>query len=54
MPSLSYVAALNQALRDELQSVLERKRGEIDAILASYGVPRVDATRHSSAPVPGP
>jgi mxaJ protein len=32
----------NQALRDEIQSVLARRRPEIDAILASYGVPRTD------------
>jgi mxaJ protein len=29
------------ALKDELDGILERKRPEIDALLASYGVPRV-------------
>jgi mxaJ protein len=31
-----------QALRDELNAILERRRADIDAILAQYGVPRVD------------
>jgi mxaJ protein len=31
------------ALRDELDGVLRRRGAEIDAILAQYGVPRVDA-----------
>ena len=30
-------------LRDELDAVLERRRAEIDAILAAYSVPRTDA-----------
>jgi mxaJ protein len=38
----------NRALRDEIQAVLDRKRGEIDAILASYNVPRADVA------APGP
>jgi mxaJ protein len=33
----------DRALRDEIQAVLDRKRPEIDAILARYGVPREDA-----------
>jgi mxaJ protein len=31
------------ALRDKLEAILERRAGEIDAILAEYGVPRVDS-----------
>jgi mxaJ protein len=31
------------ALRDRLDMVLERRRGEIDAILREYGVPRLDS-----------
>ena len=30
------------ALRDELDAALARRRGDIDAILAAYGVPRTD------------
>jgi mxaJ protein len=30
-------------LRQEIDGVLARRRPEIDAILAAYGVPRVDA-----------
>jgi mxaJ protein len=33
------------ALRDELNAILERRRGDIDAILAAYSVPRTDAER---------
>jgi mxaJ protein len=33
------------ALRGRLDEILARRRGEIDAILAAYGVPRVDAAR---------
>jgi quinoprotein dehydrogenase-associated probable ABC transporter substrate-binding protein len=32
----------NKALRDELDAILERRRGDIDAILAEYAVPRTD------------
>ena len=32
----------NRELRDELDAVLERRRADIDAILASYSVPRTD------------
>jgi mxaJ protein len=31
----------DKALRDQIDSILQRKRGEIDAILDAYGVPRV-------------
>jgi mxaJ protein len=33
----------DKALRDELDAVIERRRGDIDAILAAYAVPRTDA-----------
>jgi mxaJ protein len=32
----------DKALRDELDAVLERRRADIDAILAAYAVPRTD------------
>jgi quinoprotein dehydrogenase-associated probable ABC transporter substrate-binding protein len=32
----------DRALRDELDGVIERRRADIDAILASYSVPRTD------------
>src|SRR2546423_6150940 len=32
----------NDALRDSLNSIIQRRRAEIDQILADYGVPRVD------------
>jgi hypothetical protein len=32
------------ALRDRLDDILQRRRADIDAILAQYHVPRVDAT----------
>jgi mxaJ protein len=32
----------NRKLRDELDAILERRRGDIDAILAEYSVPRTD------------
>ena len=31
-----------EALRSEIDAVLERRRAEVDAILAQYGVPRLD------------
>ena len=34
----------DRALRDELDAILERRRADIDAILAAYSVPRTDAT----------
>jgi mxaJ protein len=33
-----------QAFRDSLDQVIVRRRGEIDRLLADYGVPRVDGT----------
>ena len=33
------------ALRDELNAILERRRSDIDAILAEYSVPRTDVPR---------
>jgi mxaJ protein len=36
------------ALRDELDDFLVRRRREIDAILASYGVPRLDAAAEAN------
>ena len=32
----------DKALRDELDAIIERRRADIDAILAAYSVPRVD------------
>jgi mxaJ protein len=32
----------NRALRDELDAIIERRRADIDAILAAYSVPRSD------------
>lgn len=34
----------DKAFRDSLDQVIVRRRGEIDRLLAEYGVPRVDAT----------
>lgn len=39
----------DDALREELEGVLERRRGEIDRILEGYGVPRLDAPRLAQA-----
>ena len=36
------------ALRQELDTILERRKPQIDRILADYGVPRVDRVRSSS------
>jgi mxaJ protein len=38
-------------LHGELDSVLERRRSEIDAILAEYGVPRVAAPTRREGPM---
>ena len=38
------VARGNRALRDSLDAAIERRRAEIDAILAAYHVPRTDRT----------
>jgi len=32
----------DRALRDELDAIIERRRADIDAILAAYSVPRSD------------
>jgi len=46
------VARRNKALRDEVNKIIERKRGEIDWILDEYGVPRVPA-KPAKATAPG-
>lgn len=38
----------NAALRDELDRVIERRRADIDAILAAYAVPRTDLARRDA------
>jgi len=38
----------NDALRDQLNAIIERRRAEIDRILADYAVPRVDIGRGES------
>jgi mxaJ protein len=44
------VARDNTALRDEINALLSRRRADIDALLASYGVPRLDGeSRHAGA-----
>jgi quinoprotein dehydrogenase-associated probable ABC transporter substrate-binding protein len=40
----------DEALREELEAVLERRRPEIDNILGAYGVPRVGAATPAPAP----
>jgi mxaJ protein len=35
----------DHALRDELDAIIERRRADIDAILAAYSVPRTDLSR---------
>ena len=40
----------DEALRQELQEVLTRKRPEIEAILDEYGVPRVAAQEPKPVP----
>ena len=42
----------NAALRDELESVIEKRQGEINAILDRYGVPRLEMAPHA-APTQG-
>ncbi|MCP8940879.1 substrate-binding domain-containing protein [Alsobacter sp. SYSU M60028] len=37
------VRPADKSLRDDIQGALDRRRADIDAVLASYGVPRVDA-----------
>jgi mxaJ protein len=36
------VARGNEALRDELDAIVERRRADLDTILAEYSVPRTD------------
>lgn len=36
----------DRALRDEVQAILERRKVEIDALLASYGIPPAPAPAH--------
>jgi mxaJ protein len=38
------------ALRERLNTVITRRKADIDRILEQYGVPRVDATQESPAP----
>jgi mxaJ protein len=38
------------ALRERLNSVIAHRKGDIDRILAQYGVPRVDVTQENPAP----
>lgn len=40
----------NEAFRHEIDAVLERRKPEIDAILAEYGVPRADAVLPATGP----
>jgi hypothetical protein len=37
----------DEARRAELDAFLERRRGEVNAILDSYGVPRLEASDHA-------
>jgi mxaJ protein len=39
----------DRALRDALDAILERRRADIDAILADYAVPRTDRPNLASA-----
>jgi mxaJ protein len=42
----------DDALRQEVDRAMQRRRAEIDALLEQYGVPRVDASRRQAAGVP--
>ena len=44
----------DDALRAELDAVLARRRAEVDALLARFGVPRVDAAASAAAPADAP
>jgi mxaJ protein len=53
-PSLPFVFDISaavrrgdRALKDEIESVLSRRREAVDAILDSYGVPRVPVERRT-------
>jgi hypothetical protein len=37
----------DEARRAELDAFLERRRGEVNAILDSYGVPRLEPSDHA-------
>ena len=39
----------NDALREQLNAIIERRRAEIDRILADYAVPRVDIAREDTS-----
>ena len=54
-PSLPFTFAISMAVRRgdearraELDAFLERRRGEVNAILDSYGVPRLESADHAS------
>jgi mxaJ protein len=40
----------DEALRTELEAILERRRPEIESILDTYGVPRVAAAKPNASP----
>jgi hypothetical protein len=42
----------DEALRQEIEAVLERRRQDIDAILSSYRVPLVRAPQTAAGPKP--
>ncbi|QFU17499.1 substrate-binding domain-containing protein [Microvirga thermotolerans] len=42
----------DDALRQRIDDILERRRPEIDAILAEFGVPRLDTSVHRTAGAP--
>ena len=42
----------DEALRQEVDDILQRRRSDIDALLAEYGVPRLDATLHRTVGSP--
>lgn len=42
----------DEALRQEIDAVLARRRTDVDAILAAYGVPRVDSGTRQAGRVP--
>ena len=59
MPFLPFVYDISMgvrrgdnALRDEIEEVLERRRGEIERILDEYGVPRVGPDESAGAADP--
>jgi mxaJ protein len=42
----------DEALRQEIDAVLSRRRADVDAILASYGMPRLDGGLKKADRVP--